>query len=555
MASHDVRDMLEISGDQQRPSKKLKNSGVKSTLKGLAREVQSLGGDNPISIVPETSLFKKRRFGIRKPAAKWGLKPFKNTARNDQSLILRHWKKVDENPHKYDGEYDSQPSLSIDDSQIEDSTFVKFNVKPKIPKYDGNIYDLKLQHPDWTKQETDYLFSLVDDYDLRWPIIWDRYAYEPPSAETSQENCSDTPKPTTRTMEDLKDRYYKVASEMMEVSMDKMCMSTFEFNLLSAMQKFNKSQETARKKYAEATFYRTKEEAREEENLLLELNRILARSEKLGYERQELYSRLDAPPTTIPIGAYTSSQGLQQLLTTLVQADKVKRGKTFSGSNLSIPGSNASNQPGNHGELRKESAAREPASATSASNKKISQGVPDRRHLSPEDEILFGVRHFDRITNTGPAFRHDKIMKPVISKSSAQQAKINNILTELRIPSRLLMPTYRVGEAFESLQHSISLLLEQKKIADKLQGEICFLKALKEERAKSASSDKPQFPELEFGEGPSKENKSIESHDMIVDESRDEEKEESPASSTNMDSPRRRSTSVTSNHSVKRRKR
>jgi len=30
---------------------------------------------------------------------------------------------------------------------------------------------------EWTKEETDYLFNLVQEYDTRWYIIHDRYSY------------------------------------------------------------------------------------------------------------------------------------------------------------------------------------------------------------------------------------------------------------------------------------------------------------------------------------------------------------------------------------------
>lgn len=30
---------------------------------------------------------------------------------------------------------------------------------------------------EWTKEETDYLFELVKEYDLRWQVIADRYDY------------------------------------------------------------------------------------------------------------------------------------------------------------------------------------------------------------------------------------------------------------------------------------------------------------------------------------------------------------------------------------------
>jgi DNA methyltransferase 1-associated protein 1 len=46
--------------------------------------------------------------------------------------------------------------------------------------------------PDWTKEETEYLWSLCADFDLRWIVIADRYEWEGKE----------------RMMEDLKDRYY-----------------------------------------------------------------------------------------------------------------------------------------------------------------------------------------------------------------------------------------------------------------------------------------------------------------------------------------------------------
>ncbi len=95
MASNDVRDVLNLPSEHTgpRPAKKQKTSSARPNLKGLAREVQNLGGDNPIAIVPEVSFFKKRRLA-NKPAAKWELRPFTNSAREDDGgLVLRHWRR------------------------------------------------------------------------------------------------------------------------------------------------------------------------------------------------------------------------------------------------------------------------------------------------------------------------------------------------------------------------------------------------------------------------------------------------------------------------------
>ena len=167
MTSHDVRDMLDLpSGDGPRPAKKQKLVGPRPALKGLAREVQNLSGDNPIAIVPEVTVFKKRRAGIRKPAAKWELKPFKNSARNEESLILRHWRrKAEVAPAPVAEEENGEASVPEPVPETEDSTFAKFNVKVQTPKYDDEQYNSKLRSEDWSKDETDYLTRFLPLFD------------------------------------------------------------------------------------------------------------------------------------------------------------------------------------------------------------------------------------------------------------------------------------------------------------------------------------------------------------------------------------------------------
>lgn len=80
--------------------------------------------------------------------------------------------------------------------------FDQFNMKIDLPTYTSEEYEQYLQgitsddfvdqDPDWTKEETDYLWSLCADFNLRWIVIADRYQWEGKE----------------RKMEDLKDRYY-----------------------------------------------------------------------------------------------------------------------------------------------------------------------------------------------------------------------------------------------------------------------------------------------------------------------------------------------------------
>ncbi|EHL00043.1 putative SWR1-complex protein 4 [Glarea lozoyensis 74030] len=478
MTSHDVRDMLDLPQEgTPRPTKKQKLNGPRPVLKGLAREVQNLGGDNPIAIVPEVTVFKKRRFATRKPAAKWDARPFKNSARQD-GLILRHWRRKDDKPAAptVDGEGEEKKV-----EEIEDSTFAKYNVQVNIPDYTDEEYNLRLQNQEWTKHETDYLFSLCREYDLRFPVIWDRYEYEPPIPQPSEGDAAENAgalivPPKTRTVEDMKARYYSVAATVMALRKPPIKMNSAEFNLHEVMLNFNPAQETARKKFAETAFHRTKDEAAEEQSLLLELKRIMARADKLGEERRELYARLEAPPSNGNIAPYTTSQGLAQLVSQLASADRSKKHrKSLMGGETMSPatGPNTSTQQPYD---RRESSVRESISGPSGLNNKkgSSQNPTERRQLTEEEERIYGVSRHDRIGTSGPAFRQEKILKPLQSKSAVQQQKITNVLNELGIPysasTRLIMPTAEVGEGFDALLHN------------KLQGEIATAKAVRAER-------------------------------------------------------------------------
>lgn len=528
MTSNDVRDVLNLPSEHSpapRPSKKQKTGAPRPNLKGLAREVQSLGGDNPIAIVPEVSFFKKRRFASRKPAARWELKPFTNSARGDNgSLVLRHWKRKTEDGPPPDPSRDAESQPGEDgvdgenkDEKPEDSAFAKFNVRVSVPQYSDDQYQSNLQSNDWTKEETDYLLELAKEYDLRWAIIWDRYEFVPkPSTEEEANGTSTAVVPATkpRTMEDLKARYYEVAAKMMAVQKPAQYMTRPEFELYEMMQSFNPEQERKRKEFALNTMSRSKDEAREEESLLVEIKRILARTERFNEERRELYNRLDYPATDADINAFKSSAGLQSLLQTLMSTDKSKKRKSLMGAGGAgaegvspVPGS-AVSETGPSSHNRRESIAAlaseggrgaggggapstpaepTPTTATSsASNKKKggAQQQPNergRRPLSAHEEQVYGVSHHERL-GSGPTFRYEKINKLYSHKSGQQQMRITNALAELDVPARLVMPTAAVTAQFEVLWGAVTALVDLRKVSDKLDAEIKVEEAKKAER-------------------------------------------------------------------------
>lgn len=502
----DVRDVLNIPDGHAgpRPSKKQKISAPRPNLKGLAREVQNLGGDNPIAIIPQTTQFKKRRLASRKPAARWELRQFRNSGRDDKDFTLRHWRRVE--PKTSDGVEGEEPKQEQEQEdqkppkdEIEDSLFAKFNVQASIPQYSEDQYQQSLQNTEWTKEETDYLMGLVRDLDLRWPLIWDRYEWNPPATNGEENADGDESKaivPTARarSMEDLKARYYDVASKMMAAQKPVQYMTQPEFTLHELMVHFNPAQEKARKDFAINSLARSPEEAREEESLLLEIKRILARSDRFNEERSELYTRLDYPHTETDVSTFRSSTGLQTLLQTLMTADKSKKRKSLMG----IEGVSPSGPPGAPQNAAQEAGRREStagpsgqrdsiggaATTPAAGNKKGQQPQTERRKLTEQEEAIYGVTHHDRL-GSGPTFRTEKINKLFSHKSNQQQIRINNTLNELDVPAKLAMPTAATTHQYELLLGAVNSLLDARKVTDKIDGEIKIEQAKKAEREKA----------------------------------------------------------------------
>ncbi|CAM1500875.1 Fc.00g100370.m01.CDS01 [Cosmosporella sp. VM-42] len=508
MTSHDVRDVLNLPDGHSgpRPAKKQKTSAPRPNLKGLAREVHMLGGDNPIAIVPEVTNFKKRRFANRKPAARWELRPFKNSARNDPSLTLKHWRrKGDKFEGAPQGETVEDGTEPVKDDVVEDSSFAKYNVQVSVPQYSDDQYRQCLQNTEWTKEETDYLLDLAQTYDLRWPLIWDRYEWNPPAMNGEADADGDeskaiVPATRTRSMEDLKARYYDVASKMMAAQKPVQYMTQPEYALHELMAHFNPQQERLRKEFALNALTRSREEAREEESLLLEIKRIMARSERFNEERRELYNRLDYPRADTDISPFKSSTGLQNLLQNMMSADKSKKRKSLMATDGVSPSGPAAVQGATQDSSRRESTAAStghrdstgpaPTPTTATNNKKGQQQQQERRKLSSQEEVIYGVTHHERL-GSGPTFRTEKINKLFSHKSNQQQIRITNALNELDVPNKLAMPTAATTHQYELLLGAVNSLLDARKVSDKIEAEIKVEQAKKAEREKTLAPSQP----------------------------------------------------------------
>ncbi|KAL8781735.1 MAG: hypothetical protein Q9213_005872 [Squamulea squamosa] len=483
MSTADVRDMLGLPSDglpKIRPAKKTKQEVKGKRAGGLEREIQSLHGDRPapplsISEVPKYKEKPKRTQRYRH----WDITPFGNTARKD-GLILRRWNwRDDVNTNVFpttpaDSNAASEEQEERVPKPTSDDRYSKYNVRVDRPIYSDEQYETKLRSEHWTKDETDYLVDLAYEFDLRWVIIADRYDYQPPQPILQGDTMAVTVPPKHRTMEDMKARYYQVAAIAMAWVNPLTSMSEPEFAIHEKMTKYDPALETKRKQFAEGMLSRSRDEIQEEEILLSELKRIVKNEEKFMQERQELYARLETAPSTTATSVNRSSEGLNQLLKNLCEAEKNKRKRILGGDGSSTPANGSSGQnaggSGDRGQRH---------SLGGADKRSSLSGSQGQRHLSIREEVKYGVTHHERLS-AGVQFRHEKILKLSQAKSNAQSIKINAALTELGIPARIYMPTAKTTNEYERLIQNINILLDVRKISEKVDTEIKVIQAQRE---------------------------------------------------------------------------
>ncbi|KAL5362325.1 hypothetical protein BJX96DRAFT_185964 [Aspergillus floccosus] len=499
MAAADVRDMLDLPAEgQPRPHKKQKV--VEKRPEGITRELYALLGERAPPIAINENRYKGRPKWMSKLRVRpWRMTPFTNSARSDD-LVLHHWQRQPE-PAKpalegSEMEVDGQQKQEDDASKLPEHEymFAKYNIKPRVPnRYTDEEYNRHLKSDDWSREETDYLMDIVEEYDLRWVVIADRYDFQPRSEDsTSNANANAlVPAKRYRTMEQMKSRYYFVAASLLALEHPPSEMSEAEFDLHEKMMKFDPERERARKELAALQLNRTADEVREEGILLEELKRITANEQDFISERRELYSRLEVPVSVGNTTMYQSSQGLSQLLQTLLQADKSKKRRSLLGPEGAAP-SPAGQTPAPSAGGARDSRADTPstaaaaptskkAAAAAAAAAKQQEAQQTVRSLTPAEEAKYGVQRHERLAPS-VQFRSDRAQKLTQAKSNVQTQKLAAALAELEVPLRLVMPTERVCKEFERLIHSVNLLLDARKVSEKVDSEIRVLEAAKEER-------------------------------------------------------------------------
>ncbi|XP_022899158.1 SWR1-complex protein 4 isoform X2 [Olea europaea var. sylvestris] len=247
----DAKDILGLPKNalpiQEKKSKPPKETQRKPD--GISREVYALtGGLAPL--MPSVDVNQlKRKAQSENEKITWKWLPFTNSARKDD-LQLYHWVRV----------VNGVPPTG-------DYSFAKYNKSVDVIKYTDEEYDKYLVDPAWTKEETDRLFDMCEQFDLRFIVIADRF-------------------PSSRTVEELKNRFYSVSRAIL-VARAPSPGDVVGHSLVK--EPYNLSQEIERKRALSMVLSHSKQQERRDVEVLAEAKRISdARKAAKAAEEPEL---------------------------------------------------------------------------------------------------------------------------------------------------------------------------------------------------------------------------------------------------------------------------
>ena len=183
---HHPSSLLHRQRSSQRPSLPLTSSSSSST----AATASSSAGQSIAPLAPSRLLLVPSAG----PAQRWVNVPIRSSARrtitglSHDDVDLYHW-------------------IGAKTTQNEsDYRFSRFNRPIKLRTYTNEQYDTHLIDPHWSRTETDTLFTLAKQYDLRFIVITDRY----------NETIGSSGK--ERSVEELKGRYYGVQCKLLQLT-------------------------------------------------------------------------------------------------------------------------------------------------------------------------------------------------------------------------------------------------------------------------------------------------------------------------------------------------
>ncbi|KAI9637016.1 uncharacterized protein MKK02DRAFT_26456 [Dioszegia hungarica] len=444
MSSSDVRAILDLphassssaaAGPSRKASQQIKRP------EGISREVFALMGNNAASIMPSypSAARYKARPVPSSQKTRWEWSAFNPMPSEERPQVLHHWRK----------------SVGGDPAPPREEYFATFNSSgPSVMQFSQMEYDQHLKDSDWTQQETSYLFALLQEYDLRFVVAADRYAYTDTSVPGATKR---------RTVEEIKDRYYTICRRLirtrtaLDPQAQQQLLQAYTFDKCNAAD--TTARETKRKQYASELFHLTAAEIAEEESLYLEVKRIEQNEKRYRADRDALLRSVMGLDSGVVNLDQANSEGvvgdiIDAGVWTQADDQNKKRKRLEEETNATPSTVSASTMP----KKARESAAFDVAHCI------------HRSAAASESTYALG-RHPAHV----PAFlRSSKIPIP---KQNAS-IRITELLSELGISAhRLVMPTRENIEIFDSLLAAAGGLIDMKRQVDRVEQEVRTLKA------------------------------------------------------------------------------
>ncbi|PPR04040.1 hypothetical protein CVT24_010615 [Panaeolus cyanescens] len=434
----DIRSALQLPdhSQEQGPSqpKKQPASGTRKP-EGIPRELYALIGPQAPTLAAQLSKprFKaKPKLGSVSAKSKWEWKTFKNGARND-GLMLGHWEKVAK---------DNGDEMSTEPDPSNEYKFAKYNIPPPAWNYTEDEYTRWLNDDNWSKEETDYLFKLVMEYDSRWYIVHDRYEYPGGSERSMEASCC-----VCRKL--IRNRPWN-GEESARAAM----LSSFQFD---------KDRELLRKKYIQSLENRTPEQVAEEEALYIELKRLEQTERRFKRERENLLRTLAGMDSGLP--DIVEDDGVSLGIIGAEPPKKKKKGTLLEAESPATP---------------------TPSSAYPAVKK---QSTKDAAY----DALHCIIRTDGPVTGSATKAAHQPAYLRSFKLPTPKPAilpKVTQALAELGIThTRLVMPTKDNVAHLEALVDATTALIETKRVSDKLDLDINVVKERIAMRRRSISRD------------------------------------------------------------------
>lgn len=329
------------------------------------------------------------------------------------------------------------------------------------------------KEPEWTYEETQLLFELCKTFELKWPIIYDRFPLK------------------DRRLEDLKEQFYRICSLTLKDN------GTGNPHLLESLDAFSKPAELDRKRYLENLLKRTPAEIAEEESLVIEARRFELAAKKMLMERSNLLTLLDLPQSSQLVQQYQSSQGLTNLYNNLMIMDKHQKKKQLQQrSNTStdpvppaIPMAASSSfkkdksfqthlQQYLTGVLKQQQTSGQHVKGEANAIQQLLA-----KKLTAKEEEAYGLHYHANERLTPGVMLRSSHRLPGLQQRQSVFKSINLLLQELDIPTvggtswKPVMPTRRTMAKYDELIKACVALLEVKKGKDKLEAEIELIKS------------------------------------------------------------------------------